>query len=76
MQPIQHPREEQSNAERSTIGQVEPKTLRTFTIPMGTSGSAAPRAISSVSFDSSPCALAAAAKSFAALSAAAISPAR
>src|SRR5947207_7790714 len=31
MQPIQHPREEQSNAERSTIVNVEPRTLRTFT---------------------------------------------
>src|SRR5262245_59484423 len=31
MRPIQHPREEQSNAERETISRAEPKSLRTFT---------------------------------------------
>src|SRR4051794_40528242 len=31
MQPIQHPREDQSNADRAAIVAVEPKTLRTYT---------------------------------------------
>jgi 4-aminobutyrate aminotransferase-like enzyme len=31
MQPIQHPREDQSNADRAAISKVEPKTLRTYT---------------------------------------------
>src|SRR5436190_671555 len=31
MQPIQHPREDQSNADRAAMVSVEPKTLRTYT---------------------------------------------